>query len=151
MTIADILKQKKNEIYSIQSDLKICDAIEKLNSLKIGALLVKDKDDKIAGILSERDILTKVCPKELNRDDATVAEVMTSRDNLIIGTSSDTVSYVMHIMTNNKIRHLPIYDGETIIGIISIGDVIKTVMDQSEAEVKLLKKYISNPYGINTH
>ena len=74
---------------------------------------------------------------------------MTPREKLIIGTATDTVSYVMHVMTNRKIRHLPIYDGEKLSGLISIGDVIKTIMDQSEAEVKLLKEYIKNPYGIN--
>ena len=149
MIIADILKQKNNEIYSIQSGSKICDAIDKLNNKKIGALLVKDENDKIAGILTERDILTKACPKQINNDEILVSEVMTPRDKLIIGTAKDTVSYVMHVMTNKKIRHLPIYDDETIIGIISIGDVIKTIMDQSEEEVKLLKEHIKNPYGIN--
>ncbi len=149
MTIADILKQKKNEIYSIQSKFKICDAIDELNKRKIGALLVTDENNKIAGILTERDILTKACPKEFDKEETTVAEIMTPREKLIIGTSSDTVSYVMHVMTAKKIRHLPIYDGETITGIISIGDVIKTIMDQSEAEVKMLKEHIKNPYGIN--
>jgi CBS domain-containing protein len=149
MIIADILKQKNNEIYSIQSGSKICDAIDKLNNKKIGALLVKDENDKIAGILTERDILTKACPKQINNDEILVSEVMTPRDKLIIGTAKDTVSYVMNVMTNKKIRHLPIYDNETIVGIISIGDVIKTIMDQSEEEVKLLKEHIKNPYGIN--
>ena len=149
MTIADILKQKKNEIYSIESKSKICDAIDKLNNKRIGALLVKDENGKIAGILTERDILTKACPKQVNNDETLVSEVMTPRDKLIIGTAKDTVSYVMHVMTNKKIRHLPIYDDETIVGIISIGDVIKTIMDQSEEEVKLLKEHIKNPYGIN--
>ena len=149
MTIADILKQKNNEIYSIQSGSKICDAIDKLNNKKIGALLVKDENDKIAGILTERDILTKACQKRANNDETLVSQVMTPRERLIIGTAKDTVSYVMHVMTNKKIRHLPIYDDDKIVGIISIGDVIKTIMDQSEEEVKLLKEHIKNPYGIN--
>jgi CBS domain-containing protein len=149
MTISDILKQKKSEIYSIQSGSKICDAIDELNKRKIGALLVTDENDKIAGILTERDILTKACPRQIDNDDTLVSEVMTPREKLIIGTSSDSVSYVMHVMTSKKIRHLPIYDGEKMVGIISIGDVIKTIMDQSEEEVKLLKEHIKNPYGIN--
>ena len=65
MTIADILKHKKNEIYSIQSGSKICEAIDELNNKKIGALLVTDENDKIAGILTERDILTKACRKQV--------------------------------------------------------------------------------------
>ncbi len=149
MTIADILKQKNSEIFSIQSTSKLCDAIEELNRKNVGALLVKDKNGDVAGIITERDILTKACPKHLGTDETTVSEVMTALEKLIIGTASDTVDYVMHVMTNKKIRHLPIYDGKKLVGIISIGDVIKTLMDQSEEEVKLLKEHIKNPYGIN--
>ncbi|MEA1911607.1 MAG: CBS domain-containing protein [Spirochaetota bacterium] len=149
MIIADILKQKSGEIYSIESTSKLCDAIIELNIKKVGALLVKNKKGTIAGILTERDILTKACPKNIQSEDALVSEIMTPREKLIIGTDTDTVSYVMHIMTEKKIRHMPIYVGEKLIGLISIGDVIKTVMDQSEAEVKLLKEHIKNPYGIN--
>ena len=149
MTIADILKQKNHDIYTIQSSSKLCDAVVELNKRKVGALLVKSEDGNIAGILTERDILTKACPKNLHSDDAIVSEVMTPREKLIIGTDKDTVSYVMHVMTDKKIRHLPIFNEEKLVGLISIGDVIKTVMDQSEAEVKMLKEHIKNPYGIN--
>lgn len=149
MTIADILKQKSGDIYSIGSTSKLCDAIDQLNTKKVGAVLVKNDDGTVAGILTERDILTKACPKNIQSEDTFVADVMTPREKLIIGTDKDTVSYVMHIMTDKKIRHLPIYDGEKLVGLISIGDVIKSIMDQSEAEVKLLKEHIKNPYGIN--
>lgn len=149
MTIADILKQKKSVIYSIESSAKICDAIDELNEKKIGALLVKNEKGQIAGILTERDILTKACPKRSEIEEIQVSELMTPRDKLIIGTATDTVTYVMNIMTNKKIRHIPIFDSENLVGLISIGDVIKTVMDQSEAEVRLLKEHIQNPYGIN--
>ena len=149
MTVADILKHKKREIYSVQSTSKICDAIEELNKRKIGALIVKDETGHIAGILTERDILTKACPENLDTRNLLVSQLMTPRDNLIIGTVNDMISYVMNVMTNKKIRHLPIFDNESLVGIISIGDVIKTVMDQSESEVKLLKEHIQNPYGIN--
>lgn len=150
MTIADILKQKSSEIYSIRSTSKLCDAIKELNTKRVGALLVKNDDGSVAGILTERDILTKACPKNIQSEDALVSDVMTPREKLIIATDTDTVSYVMHVMTDKKIRHLPIYNGKNLVGLISIGDVIKTVMDQSEAEVHMLKEHIKNPYGINT-
>ncbi len=149
MTVADILKQKSGKIYSIGSTAKLCDAIKDLNTYKIGAILVKNEDGTVAGILTERDILTKACPVNFQADKIPVSDMMTPRENLIIGTDTDTVSYVMHIMTDKKIRHLPIYSGEKLVGLISIGDVIKTVMDQSEAEVHMLKEHIKNPYGIN--
>jgi len=68
---------------------------------------------------------------------------------LIIGTVDDTISYAMKVMTNHRIRHLPIVNKEKVIGLLSIGDIIKTVLEQSESEVKLLREYITNPYGIN--
>ena len=151
MIIGNILKQKKSEVYSIKGKSKLCDAIDEMNKKNVGALLVKDDNDKISGIISERDIITKACPKHLNTEETEVADVMTAIDKLIIGTVNDTVSYAMHVMTNKKIRHLPIYDNEKLVGLISIGDVLKQVMDANEAEVKLLKEYIKNPYGINMH
>ena len=150
MTIGSILKQKKNEIYSVKGISKLCDAIDEMNNKNVGALLVKDKKDNISGIISERDIITKACSKHINTDETEVNDVMTAIDKLIIGTVNDTISYAMHVMTNKKIRHLPIYDNEKLVGLISIGDVLKKVMDENEAEVRLLKEYIKNPYGVNT-
>ena len=123
--------------------------IEELNKRKIGALIVKDETGHIAGILTERDILTKACPDNLNTKNLLVSELMTPRDDLIIGTVNDTISYVMNVMTIKKIRHLPVFNDENLVGIISIGDVIKSIMGQSETEIKLLKEHIQNPYGIN--
>ena len=150
MTIGSILKQKKNEIYSVKGISKLCDAIDEMNNKNVGALLVKDKKDNISGIISERDIITKACSKHINTDETEVNDVMTAIDKLIIGTVNDTISYAMHVMTNKKIRHLPIYDNEKLVGLISIGDVLKKVMDENEAEVRILKEYIKNPYGVNT-
>ena len=149
MNIADILKLKSGEIYSIPEKSKICDAIDLLNEKKIGALIVKDDNGLVAGIITERDILSKACPRKFDVNDLSVTDLMTPRDELIIGTASDSVSYVMNVMTKKKIRHIPIFDDEKLVGIVSIGDVIKTIMDQSEAEVRLLKEHIQNPYGIN--
>jgi len=149
MQISEILSEKKNEIYSVLSNVMLCDVIAELNDKNVGALMVLDKDGGVAGIVSERDILKKACPKHFESDNVPVSQIMTPREQLIVGTPEDTISYVMNVMTSRKVRHLPIFKNETLLGIISIGDIVKIFLEQSETEVKKLREHIRNPYGIN--
>lgn len=149
MKISSLLKKKSNEIYKIDSQESVFEAVRALNKHKIGSLLVMNDEKKLAGILTERDILFKCLNNDKDNKSTQVSEIMTPKEQLIIGTADDTLSYVMKVMTNKRIRHLPIVDKEKVIGILSIGDILKEVLDQSESEVKLLREYITNPYGIN--
>jgi len=149
MKLSKLLENKTNEIIKIDSGKTVFEAIKLLNEHKIGSLLVMDENKKLAGIITERDILFKCLDKGKDNHKTKISEIMTSKENLIIGTVDDTLSYAMKVMINKKIRHLPIVDKEKLIGLLSIGDVLKEVLDQSESEVKLLRDYISNPYGIN--
>ncbi len=149
MKLSKLLEKKTNEIIKIDSGKTVFEAIKLLNEHKIGSLLVMDKNKKLAGIITERDILFKCLSSEDDKHEIKISEVMTSKENLIIGTVDDTLSYAMKVMITKKIRHLPIVDQEKLIGLVSIGDVVKGILDQSELEVKLLRNYISNPYGIN--
>jgi len=149
MKISEILDEKKNEIYSVTDAVMLCDVIAEMNDKNVGALMVLDSSGEVAGIVSERDILKKACPKHLDSDNIPVADVMTHREQLIVGTPEDTISYAMNVMTTKKVRHLPIFRHETLLGIISIGDIVKVFLEQSEAEVKKLREHIRNPYGIN--
>lgn len=133
----------------MQSGDKLCVVIDELNSKNIGALIVKNPDGKIAGIVSERDILKKACSMKMDTDKEIVSEIMTPKDKLIVGTPDDTVAYAMNVMTSKKIRHLPIFRDDKITGIISIRDIVEFLLEQSEEENKLLKEHIRNPYGIN--
>jgi CBS domain-containing protein len=148
MKISEILDEKKNEIYSVTDAVMLCDVIAEMNDKNVGALMVLDSSGEVAGIVSERDILKKACPKHLDSDNIPVADVMTPREQLIVGTPEDTISYAMNV-TTKKVRHLPIFRHETLLGIISIGDIVKVFLEQSEAEVKKLREHIRNPYGIN--
>ncbi|MFP4547533.1 MAG: CBS domain-containing protein [bacterium] len=149
MKLNNLLQKKNSELIKISADKPVFDAVRLLNKHKIGSLLVMNPDKKLEGILTERDILFKCLNNDRDNKNTKVSEIMTPKDKLIIGTAEDTLSYAMKVMTNKRIRHLPIVDKEKVIGLVSIGDVIKAVLDQSENEVKLLREYITNPYGIN--
>ncbi len=149
MKLKELLEHKSKEIIKIDSRKTVSEAIKLLNKHKIGSLLVMSENKKLEGIITERDILFKCLDNGKDNHKIKISEVMTSQENLIIGTADDTLSYAMRVMINKKIRHLPIIDKENLIGLVSIGDVMKEVLEQSEAEVKLLREYITNPYGIN--
>jgi len=149
MKLSSLLAKKGSEIFKIDSEQSVFEAIQLLNHKKIGSLLVMNEEKKLEGIITERDILTKCLSQEKNNKEIKISEIMTTKDLLIIGTADDTLSYAMKVMINKRIRHLPIVDHEKVIGLLSIGDILKKVLDQSESEVKMLREYISNPYGIN--
>src|SRR6056297_2071674 len=131
MKLGKLLKQKENILYKIDADKSVFDAVALLNNHKIGSLLVMNSDKKLEGILTERDILYKCLNSTKNNKETKVADIMTPKEKLIIGTVDDTISYAMKVMTNHRIRHLPIVNKEKVIGLLSIGDIIKTVLEQS--------------------
>ena len=144
MKVKDILKKKGPEVITIGSQKTIHDAINTLVKHRIGALIVLDETGRIIGIISERDIL-----KESHKSFSTIKEtkienVMTK--NIIIGTPEDDLDYVECIMTENRIRHLPIIANKRLIGIISIGDILKTHLKEVEVENRYLKDYITGKY-----
>ncbi|MBN2280323.1 MAG: CBS domain-containing protein [Candidatus Marinimicrobia bacterium] len=149
MKISSLLEKKGSELFKIDSRQSVFDAIQLLNQKKIGSLLVMNDEKKLEGIITERDILNKCLVVDKNSKETKVFEIMTTKEDLIIGTADDTVSYAMKVMTNRRIRHLPIVDHEKVIGLVSIGDILKKILEESETEVKLLREYITNPYGIN--
>ncbi len=150
MKLKELLEKKSNIIYKIEEDKVVVDAIQLFNEHLIGSLLVIDSKHNLIGIITEKDILYKCHERDIHDNRNTkVSEIMTSLDKLIIGAGDDTILYAMKVMTNKRIRHLPIMDKDDLLGVLSIGDIIKTIMEQSESEVKLLREYVRNPYGIN--
>lgn len=145
MKVADILKEKGTDVVSVGAGELVCDALKLMNSHKIGAVIVKDVNDSIAGIMSERDVL--LCPQK--GKDVTkkrVGELMTPADKLIVASNSDNIQYIMAMMTEHRIKHMPIMKSGQLIGIISIGDVVKAMLDQSQQETKRLHDYIAGRY-----
>lgn len=139
MKIRDILGTKGSDVIQIGPDRSVLDAVAVLSEHRIGALVVT-RDDQIVGVVSERDILNLMADNPDALRDTTVSDLMT-RD-VIVGVPTDDLDYVMSIMTNNKVRHLPIVDDGKLAGIVSIGDVVNEVRRSVETENRHLKDYI---------
>lgn len=147
MKVVEILAQKSSQVYTINPHSLVTEALQMLEAKHIGALLVLDEEQKIQGIISERDILHLFADAKRSVQDMRVQDIMTPASRLIVGDKDDEVEYVMNIMTNNRVRHLPIIDEKgTLVGLISIGDVIKVLLKDAEYEKKLLLDYIQGKY-----
>lgn len=140
MKVGDILHTKGTAVITIRPDATLHDALRTLVDSHVGALVVINSAGKVVGIITERDLLRMCAARNTEIDRIYVADWMTT--NLIIGVPKDEVGYVMGIMTNNRIRHLPIMDGGRLEGIISIGDVVKAQLEETEFENRYLKDYI---------
>ena len=140
MRIADILREKGGDVVTIEPHRTVWDAIEVLNKHNIGGLIVTGEDGSVAGIITERDILREAGVRCEHVKETRIADVMTK--DLIIGVPDDQLDYVMVVMTKNRIRHLPILEGEKLVGIISIGDVVNAHLGETKFENRLLKDYI---------
>jgi CBS domain-containing protein len=140
MRVSDILRKKGSEVVTIEPHHTVYDAIQSLVRNNIGALLVTGPGGRLVGIFTERDILREAASHSDGLKETPVGDVMTR--NLVIGVREDPLEYVMGIMTQNRIRHLPIMDGEELAGIVSIGDVVNAHLQETEFENRLLKDYI---------
>ena len=144
MKVEDILKDKGTEVATIGVENTIYDAVKKLVEKNIGSLLVQDEKGNIAGIVTERDILKECKQRFQLLNETKVKDVMTKK--LIVASPDDDVDYVENIMTENRIRHLPIISGQKLEGIISIGDLVNVQRAQCKVENRYLKAYISGEY-----
>ena len=139
MKIRDILRTKGSDVIQIDPDAPVLEAARVLSEHRIGSLVVT-RDGEISGVVSERDIMNLIAERPEALGDAKVADIMTT--DVIVAVPGDDLDYTMNIMTNNKIRHLPIVDDGALAGIISIGDVVNEVRRTVEAENRHLKDYI---------
>lgn len=142
--IDDILKSKSGEIITVLPDDSLYTAIQEMVNHNIGSVLVVSKEDEPVGIITERDVL-KQCVRRSDRLKTTAVESVMTTD-LIIGLPNDSVDYLVGVMTTNKIRHIPILTDGKILGIVSIGDLLKSKMKSVEYENRYLKDYISGKY-----
>ncbi|WP_310560758.1 CBS domain-containing protein [Flavobacterium sp.] len=140
MTVNQILAVKGKEVYSVLPSITVYEALVSMSEKNIGAILVVE-DTILKGILSERDYARKIVLKDKSSKETLVEEIMASQ--VITVKPSDNLDYCMELMYTKKIRHLPVLDHETIVGIISIGDVVKSIIDIQKETIQHLDSYIS--------
>lgn len=142
--IGAILSQKTGEIFSIVPQATVFEAIEMLDQKNVGALLVME-GDKLVGMFSERDYTRKVVLRGKRSRETMVSEIMST--DLKLTTPQDGVESCLRLMTDKRIRHLPVMQNNAVIGIISIGDLVKWVIATQSAAIAHLESYISGGYS----
>lgn len=141
MKVKEILMTKPAGVITILEDDTIQNAMRLLAARRIGAVVVVDQDDKPVGILSERDIVREAAAQGAEVFPQPVSSIMTR--NLIIALPEDEVTYLTHTMTDRRIRHLPVVEDGKLIGIVTIGDVVKAQMAHYEGEIHHLRFYLA--------
>jgi CBS domain-containing protein len=139
-TVGHILEHKGQDIWSIPADTSVFDALTMLAEKNIGALVVVS-EDALVGIVSERDYARKVVLADKSSRETLVAEIMTP--DPVTVTSADTVGACMGLMTDNRFRHLPVIDEGVLRGVISIGDVVRAVIEEQAFLIEQLESYIT--------
>jgi CBS domain-containing protein len=144
MQVENILQSKGNAVHTVRRSARIAEAVALLNAHHIGAVVVTNAGGEVAGILSERDIVRKMGDDPTSFLQTTVDQVMTAK--VITCFRQDTIATVMERMTQYRIRHMPIVesDGVTLCGIVSIGDVVKRKIEETEQEASALREYIAS-------
>lgn len=149
MIVRDLLEEKGKAIFTISPEHSLADCIKVLNDKRVGSLIVLDLNQEVRGIISERDILHATHDAREQMFELRVKDTMTPREKLIVASEDDRITDVMEIMTQSRIRHLPIMEDEVIVGIISIGDVVKGLLHEAVEENKHMHSYIYGRYAVN--
>ena len=141
--IRDILRRKGEDVYSVGPLATVIDAVNTMNDHHVGSVLVCEGGYPV-GVFSERDVLVRVVAAHRDPCQTLVRDVMTTR--LYTASPDDTLLEVMRLMTDRRCRHVPVMEGETLIGLVSIGDLTKATHHNLRQEVRELSSYIGGPY-----
>jgi CBS domain-containing protein len=139
-TVKQILEDKGHQVWSVSPNDNVYDALKLMAEKNIGALLVLE-NDRLVGIISERDYARKVVLRGKTSMDTPVREIMTPR--VLYVRTNQSIEDCMAIMTDKHIRHLPVFDGDELVGVISIGDVVKAIISHQEFMIEQLENYIT--------
>jgi signal-transduction protein with cAMP-binding, CBS, and nucleotidyltransferase domain len=144
-TVKEMLDVKGRGIWSIEGFQSVYQAIEKMAEMEVGALTVLDGESRLAGIVSERDYARKVILKNKSSRETHVADIMTTE---VVFVGEDTsVEQCMSLMGQKKIRHLPVMDGQTLVGMITVGDLLKYTIKKQSIAIEELEGYIMEERG----
>lgn len=138
-TVSHVLAGKGSDVWSVTPSTTVYQVLEEMAAKGVGALLVMD-GDHLAGIVSERDYARKVILLDRVSKNTLVADIMTTEVHTVTGESS--VTECMELMTEHRIRHLPVLEGSTVVGIVSIGDIVKAVIGEQRFLIEQLESYI---------
>ncbi len=138
--VSHLLDTKGREVISIREDASVLDAIRLMAERAVGSLLVMD-GERLRGIVTERDYARKVILKGRASDSTRVGEIMTT--SVITATLGQTVNHCMTVMTEKRIRHLPVVEDDRVVGLVSIGDLVQAIIEGQQEEIEQLEKYIS--------
>jgi CBS domain-containing protein len=138
--VAEMLKAKGRDVWTVSSDSTVYDALQEMADKNVGALLVVEVD-KLVGVFSERDYARKVILHGKASKDTLVKEIMSTEVFWV--RPDQTIAACMELMTNKRIRHLPVLDEGRLVGVISIGDVVKAIISEKEFAIQQLEQYIT--------
>jgi len=144
-TMRDVLRVKGHEVWTLNPEASVYHAVEIMAEKHVGALFVRSGDE-LVGVISERDYARKVILKGKSSKETLVKEIMTSP--IIFVDSRQTIDDCMRIMTENRIRHLPVTENDKVIGIVSIGDLVKWVISTQKETIQQLQDYIAGRYPL---
>ncbi len=139
-TVSDILNDKGHEVFSVSPGDSVFDSLKLMAEKEVGALLVMD-GDKLVGIVTERDYARKIILEGKSSKSSTIEEVMTR--HVLCASPERTVDECMALMTDKRARHLPVVDHKKVVGIVSIGDLVKAVISEQQVLIDRLQHYIS--------
>ncbi len=139
--VRDILKSKGGAVFSVEPTIMVYKAIEQMCDRNIGGLLIVE-NGKLAGIFTERDYARKLILKGKSSKDTPIRELMTPSPFTV--TADNTIEDCMNLMTQKHIRHLPVVDGDKLVGVISIGDVVKQIIEDQKSIIEHLEHYITS-------
>jgi CBS domain-containing protein len=143
-TLSEILNSKGTQVWSIAPDATVFDAIQTMSDKNIGALLVME-GGKLVGILTERDYTRKIALKGKSSKQTAVKEILSGQ--IIQVNPASTVEECMHLMTDHRVRHLPVIEGDKVVGVISIGDLVNWIISAQNSTIHQLQTYIAGYPG----
>jgi CBS domain-containing protein len=143
-TVSQVLKVKGNEVWSVSPDTLVYKALQMMQDKGVGALIVIDENSKVAGIVSERDYARKVILEGRSSKETFTKEIMSTE--LYVVTPANTVDECIALMTEKRVRHLPVLEKGKLVGLVSIGDVVKSIIKEQRIEIQHLNDYIMGKY-----